>query len=83
VVIVTLLDDLDEVKKKTSICTIARITKQLSAKESQALLELIDDPETSPTSLSRVLAKNGFNVSRQVINRHRNRGKKELGCTCS
>ena len=78
----TLLDDLGTVKRKVSSCTIARITKQLSAKESEALLELIDDPETSPTSLSRVLAKNGLNVSRQVINRHRNRGKKELGCTC-
>jgi hypothetical protein len=78
----TLLDDLATVKKNLSTCTIARITKQLSAKEAEALLKLIDDPDTSPTSLSRVLAKNGLNVSRQVINRHRNRGKKELGCTC-
>jgi PleD family two-component response regulator len=79
---VALLDDLETVSKNLSKCTIARITKQLSAKESEALIKLIDDPETSPTSLARVLNKNGFNVSRQVINRHRNRGKKELGCTC-
>ena len=78
----TLLDDLETVQKNVSQCSIARITKQLSAKESEALIRLIDDPETSPTSLARVLAKNGFNISRQVINRHRNRGKKELGCTC-
>jgi PleD family two-component response regulator len=77
-----LLDDLNTVKKNVSACTIARITKQLSAKETEALIKLIDDPETSPTSLSRVLAKNGYNVSRQVINRHRNRGLKDLGCTC-
>jgi PleD family two-component response regulator len=77
-----LLDDLNAVQKNVSACTIARITKQLSAKESEALIKLIDDPETSPTSLSRVLAKNGYNVSRQVINRHRNRGLKDLGCTC-
>jgi PleD family two-component response regulator len=77
-----LLDDLNTVQKNVSACTIARITKQLSAKESEALIKLIDDPETSPTSLSRVLAKNGYNVSRQVINRHRNRGLKDLGCTC-
>ena len=77
-----LLDDLNAVQKNVSACTIARITKQLSAKETEALIKLIDDPETSPTSLSRVLAKNGFNVSRQVINRHRNRGIKDLGCTC-
>jgi PleD family two-component response regulator len=77
-----LLDDLNTVQKNVSACTIARITKQLSAKETEALIKLIDDPETSPTSLSRVLAKNGFNVSRQVINRHRNRGLKDLGCTC-
>jgi hypothetical protein len=78
----TLLDDLNTVQKNLSACTIARITKQLSAKETEALIKLIDDPETSPTSLSRVLAKNGYNVSRQVINRHRNRGIKDLGCTC-
>jgi hypothetical protein len=77
-----LLDDLETVQKNVSQCSIARITKQLSAKESEALIRLIDDPETSPTSLARVLAKNGYNISRQVINRHRNRGKKELGCTC-
>jgi hypothetical protein len=77
-----LLDDLNTVQKNVSACTIARITKQLSAKETEALIKLIDDPETSPTSLSRVLAKNGYNVSRQVINRHRNRGIKDLGCTC-
>jgi PleD family two-component response regulator len=77
-----LLDDLNTVQKNLSACTIARITKQLSAKETEALIKLIDDPETSPTSLSRVLAKNGYNVSRQVINRHRNRGIKDLGCTC-
>jgi PleD family two-component response regulator len=77
-----LLDDLNTVQKNVSACTIARITKQLRAKETEALIKLIDDPETSPTSLSRVLAKNGFNVSRQVINRHRNRGLKDLGCTC-
>jgi PleD family two-component response regulator len=77
-----LLDDLNTVQKNVSGCTIARITKQLSAKETEALIKLIDDPETSPTSLSRVLAKNGYNVSRQVINRHRNRGLKDLGCTC-
>jgi hypothetical protein len=77
-----LLDDLETVQKNVSQCSIARITKQLSAKESEALIRLIDDPETSPTSLARVLAKNGFQISRQVINRHRNRGRKEIGCTC-
>lgn len=77
-----LLDDLETVSKNVSQCTIARITKQLSNKESEALLKLIDDPETSPTSLARVLNKNGFSISRQVITRHRNRGRKELGCTC-
>jgi PleD family two-component response regulator len=82
VVTVTLLADLDKVEKKTSTCTISRITKQLSAKEAEALIKVIDDPESSPTSLARILAKNGFNVSRQSINRHRKRGIKELGCAC-
>ena len=78
----TLLDDLATVQKNLSECSIKRITKQLSAKESEALIKLVDDPETSPTSLARVLRKNGYEISRQTINRHRNRGKKDLGCTC-
>ena len=77
-----LLDDLETVSKNVSQCSIARIAKQLSPKEFEALEKVIDDPETSPTSLARVLNKNGFGISRQVINRHRHRGKKELGCTC-
>jgi hypothetical protein len=82
VVTLTLLDDLATVKKTTASCTIARITKQLSAKESEVLLALIDDPETSSTSLSRVLTSNGFDVSRQTINRHRNRNTNAEGCKC-
>ena len=77
-----LLDDLETVSKSSYECSIKRVLKQLSAKESAALTKLIDDPDTSPTSLSRVLTKNGFEISRQTIHRHLRRGIKDIGCTC-
>jgi len=77
-----LLDDLETVSRSSYSCSIKRVLKQLSAKEAEALSKLIDDPETSPTSLARVLTKNGFDISRQTIHRHRRRGIKDIGCTC-
>jgi hypothetical protein len=79
---VALLDDLQNVGKNLSECTISRLLKSLNAKEASAVIAAIDDPDTSPTSLARILNANGFPVSRQTINRHRNRGKKDSGCTC-
>ena len=78
----TLLDDLETVARSSYSCSIKRVLKQLSTKEAEALSKLIDDPDTSPTSLSRVLTKNGFDISRQTIHRHRRRGTKDIGCTC-
>ncbi len=77
-----LLDDLATVDKSSYECGIRRILKKLEPKEAQALEQAIDDPETSATSLARILNKNGFPVSRQTINRHRNRGIKDTGCVC-
>ena len=77
-----LLDDLATVGKSSYECGIRRISKQLQPKEAAALQKIIDDPETSATSLARVLTKNGYPVSRQTINRHRARGKKDVGCVC-
>jgi PleD family two-component response regulator len=79
---VALLDDLATVAKSSYECGIRRILKQLEPKEAQALIKLIDEPETSATSLARVLTNNGFPVSRQTINRHRARGIKDTGCVC-
>jgi hypothetical protein len=79
---VALLDDLATVGKSSYECGISRILKKLEPKEAQALSKIIDDPETSATSLARVLTKNGFPVSRQTINRHRARGIKDTGCVC-
>jgi hypothetical protein len=78
----TLLDDLETVNKSSYQCSLKRVLKQLSAKEAEALSKLIDDPDTSQTSLARVLTKNGYDISRQTIHRHRRRGIKDIGCTC-
>lgn len=78
----TLLDDLETVSKNTYECGIRRILKQLPTKESQALSKAIDNKENSATSLARILTQNGYPVSRQTINRHRAKGRKDIGCVC-
>ena len=78
----TLLDDLQNVNKATYLCAVNQLLKSLPAKESEAILKVIDDPNTSATLLSRVLANHGHDVHRKTIARHRLRGDKIKGCAC-
>ena len=77
-----LLDDLENVKYKKANCAIAEIIKTLKPEEAKALNKALDDPETSPTNLAKILSMNGYTVSRQTINRHRNRNRNAEGCKC-
>jgi DNA-directed RNA polymerase specialized sigma54-like protein len=77
-----LLDDLANVKHKKVNCSVAEIIKTLTAAEAKALNKALDDPESSPTNLAKILTMNGFNISRQTINRHRNRKTSAEGCKC-
>ena len=81
-VTVTLLDDLANVKNKKASCAVAEIIKTLSAAEAKALNKALDNPDSSPTNLAKILTINGFNISRQTINRHRNRKTSAEGCKC-
>ncbi len=78
----TLLDDLENVKQKKANCAVFEILKTLSAVESKALNKALDDPDSSPTNLAMILNKNGHKISRQTINRHRNRKINAEGCKC-
>jgi len=78
----TLLDDLENVSKAIYLCAVKQLLISVSAKEAAAIEKAIDDPDTSATSLSRVLAKHGHLVHRKTITRHRLRGIKEKGCAC-
>jgi hypothetical protein len=77
-----LLDDLENVKHKKVNCSIAEIIKTLKPQEAKALTKALDDPDTSPTNLAMILNKNGYKISRQTINRHRNRTTNAEGCKC-
>jgi hypothetical protein len=79
---VSLLDDLNTIKFKTNECTVGRLLKELPAKESEALLKVIDNPDTSIAMLSRVLETHGYSVHKKSLLRHRKRGQKEVGCIC-
>jgi len=77
-----LLDDLENVSRKKASCSIAQIIKTLNTQEAKALNKALDDPDSSPTNLALILNKNGYEISRQTINRHRNRKINAEGCKC-
>jgi DNA-binding HxlR family transcriptional regulator len=79
-----LLDDLKQVQTvKGPKCSAATLLRELEPKESMAVLEALDNPDTSLLELSRVLAKNGHNISHKTLRRHRNRNGAGLdGCAC-
>jgi hypothetical protein len=81
-VLVSLLDDLNSLPDCSTICGVGKLLKSLPEKESEAVLKAIDNPDTSMTMLSRVLAKNGYVVHRKTLTRHKLRGQKEIGCVC-
>lgn len=77
-----LLDDLENVRHKKVNCSIAEIIKTLKPEEAKALNKALDDPDSSPTNLAMILTNNGYKISRQTINRHRNRKTNVEGCKC-
>jgi hypothetical protein len=79
---VSLIDDLHTIKFKTNECTVGRLLRELPTKESEALLAVIDNQDTSIAMLSRVLQSHGHNIHRKSLLRHRKRGQKEIGCIC-
>ena len=77
-----LLDEIATLKKGVNACGVGLLLKELSEKESQALIKAIDNPENSMARLEKVLANNGYLVGRKALIRHRKRGQKEIGCVC-
>jgi hypothetical protein len=78
----SLLDDLSNMRFNTNECSVGRLLRELPDKESDALLAVIDNPDTSIAMLSRVLEMHGHKVHRKSLLRHRKRGQKEVGCIC-
>lgn len=78
----SLLDDLTTVRVHKNKCSVGELLKSLPDQESEALLKVIDNPQTSMTMLSRVLLTHGHDLSRKTLTRHRLRGTKEIGCVC-
>jgi hypothetical protein len=77
-----LLDDLENVRHKKVNCAVGEIIKTLKPEEAKALSKALDNPDSSPTNLAMILNKNGYKISRQTINRHRNRNTNAEGCKC-
>lgn len=70
-----LLDDLkDQVnfdEKPRMKCKMCELLKELPPKEREALEVRLADTKTGHTALSDVLIKNGYNLSRSAVARHR------------
>jgi hypothetical protein len=81
---VSLLDDLKDVNiVKGPQCSVARILTDLDPKESQAVLNVIDDIDSSLTALSAILLKYGYSINAKTLRRHRHRaGRGTDGCAC-
>lgn len=52
-------------------CTFCTFLETLSKADKTALQVRLDDKSTTSASLSRVLKKNGHNISEGVVSRHR------------
>lgn len=78
----SLLNDLSTIREYSNECSVGKLLKSLPEKESEALLKVIDNKQTSMTMLARVLTKHGYEISRKTLTRHRLRGQKEIGCVC-
>ena len=70
-----LLDDLNNqqnfeepVRMKCKVC---ELLKELQPKEREALGARLIDPKSGHTALADVLRKNGYNISRSAVSRHR------------
>ena len=70
-----LLDDLNDnanfgepVRMKCKMC---ELLKELQGKERDALQARLNDPKIGHTAISDVLIKNGINISRSAVARHR------------
>lgn len=70
-----LLDDLNNqqnfdepVRAKCKVC---ELLKELQPKEREALESRLNDSKTGHTALADVLIKNGYNISRSAVSRHR------------
>lgn len=70
-----LLDDLTNDNNFTepirAKCKICELIKELDEKQSKALVTRLDDPKSGHTAIADVLRRNGINVSRSAVSRHR------------
>jgi hypothetical protein len=70
-----LLDDLKNkenfVHSSRGKCTFCTFLETISTEESKLISERVADKNITSSSLSRVLRKNGYNLSEGVISRHR------------
>ena len=63
-------------------CAVGFVLGSLDEVEAEKLAALIDGTTVPSTRIAKVLQDNGFDIQYSSINRHRNRRKGQVGCTC-
>lgn len=70
-----LLDDLNNAQNfaepSRMKCKMCELLKELDIKERDALARRLQDPKIGHTAIADVLIKNGYNLSRSAVSRHR------------
>jgi hypothetical protein len=78
------LDDLmaSAVRAPAKQCSVGYVLEQLPEDQATKLAALIDETTVPGSRIAKVLQDNGYDIQYSSINRHRNRKKGRVGCTC-
>jgi hypothetical protein len=63
----TLIDDLANVTKANNLCSVKQLLNSLPKNEAVAIEKVIDDPDTSPTALSRTVWPPAITAARDAV----------------
>jgi len=76
------LDNFVPLKKSNGMtCSVKRILDQLSESAKEKLLRLMENPEALSLDITALLKNHGYQVSAEVMRRHRRRANGG-GCSC-
>lgn len=73
--------ELNDTALNPNLCGVKKLLKQLPDKEQKALLQVIENLDVPAPRISTMLSKHGYNLGRDTIRRHRNKGTGN-GCSC-
>jgi hypothetical protein len=78
-----LLDELKVLTENQSNCKEHELLESLPKDEFEIAMHIMTSPDGNINGLSRILTKNGYQISPRTLLKHRNRHNPDLeGCKC-